>query len=157
MQNVHFLDNDKQMKKEKNIVLSKHIDGDGVHLNGEGSDLLRDNIVDLLNSFCWYYSDDSYCSPTCENTLEINPLASTTTSLSFLASTSGAAIKKAPHCVSLKKSSLTNLGYESFEDWNSDPNHLYIGRNMSHHVAGALGSKWGNPSSMYQNYLLVFL
>ena len=51
MQNVHFLDNDRQMEKERNIVLSKHIDGDGVHLNGEGSDLLRDNIVELLNSF----------------------------------------------------------------------------------------------------------
>ena len=37
------------------------------------------------------------------------------------------------------------LGYKLFEDWNSDPNHVYIGRNMSHHVAGALGSKWGNP------------
>ena len=51
VQNVHFLDNDRQMVKERNIVLSQHIDGDGVHLNGEGSDLLRDNIVDLLNSF----------------------------------------------------------------------------------------------------------
>ena len=47
--------------------------------------------------------------------------------------------------MSLKKSSLARLGYESFEDWNSNPNHLYIGRDMSHHVPGALGSKWGNP------------
>ena len=50
LQNIHFLDNDRQAEKDRNIVLSKHIDGDGVHLNGEGSDLLRDNIVDLLNS-----------------------------------------------------------------------------------------------------------
>ena len=50
VQNIHFLDNDRQKEKERNIVLSKHIDGDGVHLNGEGSDLLRDNIVDLLNT-----------------------------------------------------------------------------------------------------------
>ena len=47
--------------------------------------------------------------------------------------------------MSLKKSSLTRRGYKSFEDWNADPNHIYIGRDMSHHVAGALGSKWGNP------------
>ena len=47
--------------------------------------------------------------------------------------------------MSLKKSSLNRRGYKSFEDWNSDPNHVYIGRNMSHHVPGALGSKWGNP------------
>ena len=51
----------------------------------------------------------------------------------------------APHCVSLKKASLTKRGYKSFEDWNSNPNHIYIGRDMSHHVMGALGSKWGNP------------
>ena len=51
LQNVRFLDNDRQVEKERNIVLSKHIDSDGVHLNGEGSDLLRDNIVDLLNGF----------------------------------------------------------------------------------------------------------
>ena len=47
--------------------------------------------------------------------------------------------------MSLKKSTLTGRGYKSFEDWNSDPNHIYIGRDMSRHVAGALGSKWGNP------------
>ena len=47
--------------------------------------------------------------------------------------------------MSLKKSSLSSLGYKSFEDWISDPDHVYIGRDMSHHIAGALGSKWGNP------------
>ena len=64
---------------------------------------------------------------------------------SSLSSSSDAAIKKTPHCVSLKKSALRRRGYKSFKDWNSDPNHIYIGRNMSHHVAGAKGSKWGNP------------
>ena len=39
--------------------------------------------------------------------------------------------------MSLKKLSLARRGYKSFEDWNSDPNHVYIGRNK--------GSKWGNP------------
>ena len=68
-----------------------------------------------------------------------------TTTPSSFSSSSATATKKAPHCVSLKKSSRTKRGYKSFEDWNSDPNHLYIGRNMSHHVGGALGSKWGNP------------
>ena len=66
------------------------------------------------------------------------------TSYSF-SSSSTAAISKTPHCVSLKKSCLNRRGYKSFKDWNSDPNHLYIGRNMNHHVAGAHGSKWGNP------------
>ena len=89
------------------------------------------------------------CFPTCNNTLsiseEINVLTSTTTTPSSLPSSSATAIQKTPHCVSLKKSSLRKRGYKTFEDWNSDPNHVYIGRNMSHCVAGALGSKWGNP------------
>ena len=54
-------------------------------------------------------------------------------------------IDKIPHCVSLQGPSLSKRGYNSFEDWNSNPNHIYIGRNMSHRVPGALGSKWGNP------------
>ena len=58
---------------------------------------------------------------------------------------SATAIKKSPHCVTLKASSLSKRGYKSFEEWNSDPNHVYIGRDMSHRVAGAQGSKWGNP------------
>ena len=75
---------------------------------------------------------------------EINlPISNTTpTSLSSFSVT---AFRKEPHCVSLKKSSLTRRGYKSFEDWNSDPNHVYIGRDMTHHISGALGSKWGNP------------
>ena len=64
---------------------------------------------------------------------------------SSLTSFSVTATMKAPHCVSLKKSSLAKRGYKSFEDWNSDPNHVYIGRDMTHHIAGAQGSKWGNP------------
>ena len=47
--------------------------------------------------------------------------------------------------MSLKKSSLASLGYKSFEDWNSDPNHVYIGRAVSRRVPGIPGSKWGNP------------
>ena len=64
---------------------------------------------------------------------------------SSFSSTSAAATRKTPHSVSLKKYSLARRGYKSFEEWNSDPNHVYIGRCMSHHVEGAHGSKWGNP------------
>ena len=64
---------------------------------------------------------------------------------SSFSSSSVTAVKKTPHCVSLKKVPLTSRGYESFEDWNSNSNHEYIGRDMTHHVAGAEGSKWGNP------------
>ena len=53
--------------------------------------------------------------------------------------------------MSLKKAPLTRRGYESFQDWDLDPNHLYIGRDMSHHVEGALGSKWGNPYKVAKN------
>ena len=77
--------------------------------------------------------------------MEKNILTSTASAPSSFSSCSTAAIKKVPHCVSLKKSSLRSRGYKSFKDWNSDPNHEYIGRNMSRHVAGARGSKWGNP------------
>ena len=65
--------------------------------------------------------------------------------VSSFSSSSAAAAKKIPHCVSLKKAPLTRRGYESFQDWDLDPNHLYIGRDMSHHVAGALDLGWGNP------------
>ena len=88
------------------------------------------------------------CSSTCKNTVSF-PTASTNTSSSF--SFPAAAAKKIPHCVSLKKSSLARRGYKSFEDWNSDPNHLYIGRCMTHHIPGAFGSKWGNPFKFNKN------
>ena len=53
--------------------------------------------------------------------------------------------KTPPHCVSVKKASLVPRGYKSFEEWNADPDHVYIGRNMNHYVPGAVGSKWQNP------------
>ena len=106
--------------------------------------------VGTKSAACNYVPSFS-CSLTCENKLstselEINQLTSSTNfSLSSFSSSSAATSKKPPHCVSLKKYSLTRRGYKSFQDWNTDPNHVYIGRDMSHHVAGALGSKWGNP------------
>ena len=82
---------------------------------------------------------EDFCSDTPKNTHLFS------SSSSSFSSSSVAAIRKTPHCVSLKKASLTRRGYKSFEDWSANPNHLYIGRTMSHHVAGAQGSKWGNP------------
>lgn len=50
--------------------------------------------------------------------------------------------------ISVRKKNLQKLGYQDFEDWAKDPNHLYIGRNMNFYVKGALKSKWANPFSV---------
>ena len=66
--------------------------------------------------------------------------------------------------ICVKKANLKKLGYKDFEDWNKDPNHVYIGRNMSFYVPGTTKSKWSNPYSakkygrekciqMYEEYL----
>lgn len=48
--------------------------------------------------------------------------------------------------ISLKKAELNKLGYEDVEQWiNASKDHVYIGRDMTKHVKGAIGSKWGNP------------
>ena len=52
LQNVFFLDNDRHVDMERRIVLSKHIDYDGVHFNAAGSEMFRDNIAEILNSIC---------------------------------------------------------------------------------------------------------
>lgn len=44
-----------------------------------------------------------------------------------------------------KKSNLIKLGYKDLEDCLKDPNNVYIGRDMTRHVKGAVGSKWANP------------
>ena len=41
--------------------------------------------------------------------------------------------------------SLRERGYRSFKEWDANPDHVYIGRDMSHAFPGAVGSKWGNP------------
>ena len=47
--------------------------------------------------------------------------------------------------INVKKVELGKLGYADLESWlNSSPDHIYIGRNMSHYVKGAIGSKWAN-------------
>jgi Domain of unknown function (DUF4326) len=47
--------------------------------------------------------------------------------------------------VNVKKQYLIKNGYKDFEDWARDPNHVYIGREMSFYVKGAKKSKWANP------------
>ena len=41
--------------------------------------------------------------------------------------------------------------YENLEEWVKEPDHTYIGRNLSFYVKGAIGSKWRNPFSI-QSY-----
>jgi hypothetical protein len=48
--------------------------------------------------------------------------------------------------INVKKAELNKLGYRDLEQWlASSGDHVYIGRNMSHYVKGAVGSKWANP------------
>lgn len=47
--------------------------------------------------------------------------------------------------VNVRKKYLTEKGYQDFEDWLNQKNHLYIGRNMSFYVKGTFESKWCNP------------
>ena len=49
--------------------------------------------------------------------------------------------------ISVRKANLVKLGYKDFDDWIKNPNHIYIGRDMSFYVKGAKGSKWCNPFS----------
>ena len=50
--------------------------------------------------------------------------------------------------INIRKANLNKLGYSNLMDWLRDPNHLYIGRNMTVYVPGALHSKWNNPFSI---------
>lgn len=67
--------------------------------------------------------------------------------------------------VNVRKAELRKVGYRDIEDWLKDPKHVYIGRDMTHYVPGAVGSKWGNPfiakklgrdecCKMYRDYIL---
>ena len=53
--------------------------------------------------------------------------------------------KTPPHCVSLKEKALAQRGFDSFSDWDLDPDHIYIGRSMTHYIQDAVASKWQNP------------
>lgn len=52
--------------------------------------------------------------------------------------------------VNVKKAYLNKNGYIDFQNWASNPNHLYIGRNMNVYVPGTYASKWKNPYSVKQ-------
>lgn len=47
--------------------------------------------------------------------------------------------------VNIRKMYLQKSGYTDFEDWARDPDHLYIGRDMTVYVPGTTKSKWANP------------
>jgi hypothetical protein len=47
--------------------------------------------------------------------------------------------------VNVKKQQLIKNGYKDFEDWASNKNNIYIGRDMSFYVPGTFGSIWKNP------------
>ena len=47
--------------------------------------------------------------------------------------------------VNIRKSELKTQGYASFEEWNAEPDTLYIGRNMTFYIPGTTKSKWCNP------------
>jgi len=50
--------------------------------------------------------------------------------------------------VSVKKDKLNKKGIKDFAAWNKRKNTLYIGRNMSHYIPGAVGSIWANKFSI---------
>lgn len=53
----------------------------------------------------------------------------------------------APEVTNIRKSNLRKKGYKDLEDWLKNPQHVYIGRDMTNYVPGAIGSVWGNPFS----------
>jgi hypothetical protein len=60
--------------------------------------------------------------------------------------------------VNIKKSHLIKAGYKNFNDWSTNPNHIYIGRNMNFYVPGTFQSKWHNPykSTKHDNCIELY-
>jgi hypothetical protein len=52
-----------------------------------------------------------------------------------------------PIVVDVHKEALVKRGYRDFADWAARPGHVYVGRNMSFYVKGAVASPWANPFS----------
>jgi hypothetical protein len=50
-----------------------------------------------------------------------------------------------PEVISCKVALLRKQGFDNFKEWAAQPGHVYIGRNMTQYIPGAVGSKWGNP------------
>ena len=55
--------------------------------------------------------------------------------------------------VNCRKQELQKLGYNSLLEFlNADQSkHMYVGRNMTHYVKGAVQSKWHNPFKVQNN------
>ena len=53
-----------------------------------------------------------------------------------------------PIVISIRAKNLRQLGFKNLLHWLEKSNHIYIGRNMTHYVPGAVGSKWKNPFSV---------
>ena len=47
--------------------------------------------------------------------------------------------------VNVRKAELNKIGYNDFKQWIANKDNIYIGRNMTYYVPGAVGSIWGNP------------
>jgi hypothetical protein len=67
--------------------------------------------------------------------------------------------------INCKKANLVKLGFKDLEDALKNPDYVYIGRDMTYYINGAIGSKWQNPFkvteygrdeclSKYKEYLL---
>ena len=54
-------------------------------------------------------------------------------------------IKIMTKIVNVKKERLNARNIKDFQEWQKLPNTIYIGRNMSFYVSGAIQSKWHNP------------
>ena len=50
-----------------------------------------------------------------------------------------------PSIIDVHKANLNKHGFTDFDDWNRSEKHLYIGRNMSFYVKGAVESEFKNP------------
>ena len=58
--------------------------------------------------------------------------------------------EKAPQIevINICKKELQKHDYRDLEHWLENPNHIYIGRNLTFYVKGAIHSKWANPFSV---------
>lgn len=47
--------------------------------------------------------------------------------------------------VNVRVRHLRQNGYKDLVEWTKNPNNVYVGRDMTHYVPGAVGSMWQNP------------
>ena len=61
---------------------------------------------------------------------------------------------ESPKVINCRVAVLRKNGFASLNDWlRSNPSHVYVGRDMTIYVEGAVESKWHNPfkSKKYNN------